>query len=478
MASVRIEGPQRRLSPRDASFLYLERPHSPLHIACIAIVDGPVSRTALAARIESRLVRMSRYAQRAVPAPLRVDHPSWEDDPDFDPYQHVQRWTLPTPGGEAELLDVVEALLIRSLDRSRPLWEMHVLEGLPDGRTAVIQKVHHCMVDGVAGAQLLEVLLDRSSDAREGPPVVTRFEPPSPRSRLYWALADGLRRQGRATAAALAPLVWPTARRAAAAHLRQAASSVISIAVRRPAALPWNGPIGRRRSLAFTRLPMDGVRCVRAAQGGTVNDVVLSTIAGALHRYLEANGTPTKDLELTALVPVSLRDPHQRNALGNRISAMLLPLAVGPHEEIERLAATRAASDRLKASAAWEGIDWLLGLVDFTPPPLLELIGRRLGFAGVANLIATNVRGPAETRYLCGARVEALHPVVPIADGLGLGVAVFSYAGWLHVGLHADADCLPDVEKLRQGFEEAFRELVASSQEAPIPRDGLAPLCE
>lgn len=469
MRSVRIVPPPRRMSTRDAGFLYLERPHALLHIGCVAIVDGPVDRSALAHRIEARISRMRRYGQRAAGVPLSLGHPSWEDDPGFDPDRHVHRWALPTPGGEAELLDAAQALLAQPLDRSRPLWEMHILEGLDNGRTAVLQKVHHCMVDGVAGAQLLDVLLDVApgADPRPEDPGMARPvpgpRPPTPAGRVRSAILDGVRRGTRDVARTMGAAMRPGAARASADKLRAAAFSALRLAARGLPAMPWNAPIGARRRLAFTRLPLDGVGRIRAAHGGTVNDVVLSTLAGGLHRYLEGNGIPTRSLELVALVPVSLRSPEEAGAFGNRISAMLVPLAADLGEEVPRLAATRAITDRLKSSGAWVGIDALLAFLDALPPPLVALVGRQLRLGQLANVVATNVPGPRETRYLGGARVEALYPIVPIVDGLGLGLAVFSYDGWLHVGLNADADAVPDLEKLQRAVEEAFAQLLVGA---------------
>jgi WS/DGAT/MGAT family acyltransferase len=205
------------------------------------------------------------------------------------------------------------------------------------------------------------------------------------------------------------------------------------------------------------------VRSIRRAHGGSVNDVVLAVLAGGLKRTIEAYGRDTRGLELTALVPVSLRSPEQAADLGNRISAMLVPLAVDPAGEVARLAATRAATERLKTSGAWTGIDALLEVVDGLPAALVATLGQRLSLGRVANVIATNVPGPREARWLCGARALELRPLVPLADGLGLGLAVFSYDGWLHVGLAADADRMPDLEKLEREIEASFSALLASA---------------
>jgi diacylglycerol O-acyltransferase len=452
------------MSARDAGFLYLERAHAGLAIGCVATVEGRVATEALVRRVERRLARIPRYAQRAVPAPLGLGHPAWEDDPRFDVRAHICHETLPPPGGEGELRAAVARLLERPLARGRPLWEMHVLDGLHGGRSAVFQKVHHCMVDGLAGAQLLEVLLDpRPRVADHTPPWRPSEEHAALPDRVGRALVDTFRSQLGLAGAGLAALRGPAAARAAVQRMRDAAWSAVQLAARELPTLPWNAPIGPRRRLAFVRLPMEAVRRIRASRGGTVNDVVLCTLAGGLHRYLHQAGYPTRGLEPTALVPVSLRPAEEATALGNRISAMLVPLAVDPTDEVPRLAATRALTERLKAASAWTGIDALLAALEGLPPALVAAVGGALSLGTLANVVATNVPGPREPRWLCGRRVEALDPIVPIVDGIGLGLAVFSYDGWLHVGLNADADLVPDLEKLEHGIAEAFAALVGSA---------------
>ena len=460
MPSVRIRGPAARMTTRDAGFLYLERPHVPLHIGCLCVLEGRLGIDELAARVEARIARMRRYAQRAVPVPLGLGHPSWEDDPAFDVRRHLFRWALPAPGGPAELHDAAAALLGRPLPRERPLWEMHLLEGLDGGGTAILQLVHHCMIDGVAGAQLLEALLDAVPRVEER--ALPRPDPPplpGPVRRMGTAVTEAMRRQLTLAGGVAALALRPAAARAQIRRLREAAWSAVQLATADVPELPWNRSLGGRHALAFARIPLAGVSRIRAARGGTVNDVVLAVLAGGLHRLLRARGIRTRGLEAVALVPVSVRRPDERDGLGNRVSGMLVPLAVDPPSECARLAATRAITDRLKANAAWSGLDALLALLDGVPAPLVAGVGRGVGVGRLANVVATNVPGPREPRWLRGRRVEALYPIVPIVDGIGLGLAVFSYDGWLHVGLHADADLLPDLEKLAQGVLEAYAEL-------------------
>ena len=454
------------MSARDAGFLYLERSHTQLHIGCVAILEGTLRREELIARLEERLPRLRRYGQRAMHVPFSLGHPSWEDDPEFRVEHHVVRWGLPAPGGEGELREAVAHLLAQPLDRSRPLWEMHLLEGLAGGQTALVQKVHHCMIDGMAGAQLLEALLDPEPRpaAHEAKAPRPEVELPDGGQRFVRALGDELSARARGVGSLWRALSRPRAASDAMRRLRDAAFSALQLATSDLPALAWNAPLGPQRAVAFTRLPMRGVRQIRAAHGGSVNDVVLATLAGGLKRWLESHGRDTRGLELTALVPVSLRSPDQAAALGNRISAMLVPLAVDPSSEVARLAATRATTERLKTSGAWTGIDALLELVDGLPAALVATVGQRLSLGRLANVIATNVPGPKEARWLCGARALELRPLVPIADGLGLGLAVFSYDGWLQIGLSADAELVPDLEKLERSLEEAFAALLGSAR--------------
>jgi len=456
------------MSARDAGFLYLERSHTQLHIGCVAILEGTLRREELVARIEERLPRLRRYGQRAMRVPFSVGHPSWEDDPEFCVEHHVSRWGLPAPGGEGELREAVARLLAQPLDRERPLWEMHLLEGLADGRNALFQKVHHCMIDGVAGAQMLETLLDAEP---KPPPRVAlglryQAELPDASQRFARALGEEVATRARGVASLWRAVSRPRAASDSMRRLRDAAFSALQLATSELVALPWNAPLGPRRAVAFTKLPMRGVRDIRARHGGSVNDVVLATLAGGLKRWLEGHGRDTRGLELTALVPVSVRSPDQAAELGNRISAMLVPLAVDPAGEVPRLAATRAVTERLKSGGAGTGIDALLELVDGLPAAVVALVGKRLSLGRLANLIATNVPGPKQTRWLCGVRALELRPLVPIADGLGLGLAVFSYDGWLQIGLAADADLVPDLEKLEQALEEAFASLLGSASGA------------
>jgi WS/DGAT/MGAT family acyltransferase len=309
MGSVKLTGPSPRMTPLDAGFLYLERPHTPLHIGCVALLDGAITRAEVVRHLESRIPRVRRYAQRAVRAPLSLAHPSWEDDPDFDVRNHVFRWSVPAPAGEHDMHELVETLLSQPLARSRPLWEMHVLEGVDGERTALFHKVHHSMIDGVSGAGLLDVLLDANPFAGTDPEPTMGLQADAPlgaTSRLGGALAASLGRPVACAARMTAALLRPSRVRQLRGCLREAASRALDLASHARPSLPWSGAIGFRRRLAFTRLPMDEIQRIRHETGATVNDVVLTILAGGLRRYLHSAGVRV-ERPVVAVVPVSTR---------------------------------------------------------------------------------------------------------------------------------------------------------------------------
>lgn len=428
--AIPIPTTPRRMSAVDAGFLYLDRPHAPLQIASLVLLSGAISIDELAGRIEARIARAPRLAQRARRVPLALGHPTWEDAPDFNARDHMLQWALPGAAGEFELHELAARLLAQPMLWDRPLWAMHLLDGLYDGRSALLIKLHHCMADGLSGVQLLEAILD--------------FVPGDADRRCTGAL----RRQLRAGAAA-----W---------NLLEAGRCAVELASRGIRQMPWNGRVGARRQLHFTRLPLETVARVRRAHGATLNDVVLSVLAGGLRRYLDAIGVRTRGVDLVGLVPVSVRAHDELAVPCNRISAILVPLALGLEDERERLRATCALTRRLKEERAWSGIEALLGLLDLLPPALVASCARGLRNLAIANVVATSVPGPREERFLCSRRVEAIYPIVPIADGLGLGFAALSYQGALHVGLNTDPALVPDLEKIGHAIDAAFRDLCAS----------------
>jgi diacylglycerol O-acyltransferase len=453
------------MSALDASFLYLERPHAPLAIGCVIVLEGPLTIPEVLRHFETRLGQIPRLSQRAVPAPLSLSHPAWEADPHFDLRNHVHRGAIPAPGGEPELCEQVAETLARPLERTRPLWDAQLFEGLHGGRSALVQRAHHCVVDGVAGIGILEALLDaerapaqpvHSGAPRTGSPV-------RPLQRLGRALAASTADNVQHSLEVLGALRHPVDLAHSLAPIQEVTAWTLRRMIEGPTALPWNGAIGPRRRLAFARLGLDDARAIRRARGGTVNDVVLTVLAGGLRRYLRSAEVDPRGVRMHATVPVNVRTAGERDVFGNRIAALLVPLALAPEEETERLAATAATTRRLKQAGGSSGVATLLAAADHLPAPLVAWAARHVRIPAVAGVIATNVRGPDQPRYLAGQRVEALYPIVPVTDGLGLGLAVLSYAGILHVGLNADADRVHDLDELRAGVEESFARLRSSA---------------
>jgi WS/DGAT/MGAT family acyltransferase len=438
----------------DAGFLYLDRPGAALNIGSVAVIDGELRPAELVARLEEQAFLNPRYAQRPAESLLGTAHPHWEQSPGFTPAHHVQRWALPPGAGQAELLELAAYLLSLPLERRRPLWRVHLIE-LPDARTALVHSAHHCMIDGVGGALLLDQLFDPQGPAASA----------QPRMRNAAAVASGIAQRvgDQLGTAARKPLriAGGIARaRSAGDWLLSTSFEAVRLGLRQIPAMPWNAALRGKRRLAALRLPLAAIRRVRQGFGASANDVLLCSIAGGLHRYLESTGVSTRGTELTALVPVSLRSHEVAAELGNRISAMLVPLPTDLERESSRLAVIQRITERLKARSAWSGIESLIDLLEHVPPWLVRLGARALPLARIANLIATSVPGPREPRRLLGLPVREIHPVVPIAHGIGLGIAALSYADDLYVTLHADAALLPDLDKLGLGMEESFAALI------------------
>ena len=390
--------------------------------------------------------------------PLDAGQPIWVDDDHFDVAHHVRLTALPRPGDRSQLLALFERLQAQLLDRRRPLWELWFVEGLEGGHVGLIQKTHHALVDGISGVDVATVLLDFTPTPVVDDPPRWRPEPaPSPGRLLLDSLADEV-----TGLSALAR--WgadPDAREAGAERLTQVARSVATLAEGGVVAprTSLSRPVGRARRFAAVRVSLEEVKTVRRALGGTVNDVVLAGVAGGLGQVLEARDELEPDLTLKAFCPVSVRDDHEHLALGNRVSAMFVPLPVGEPDPVRRLELVRAATAHLKDREQAVGAAALLGLTEYAAPTLLSLGARLVHSQPFCNLIVTNVPGPQSPLYCLGARMLEAYPMVPLSKNMNLGVAILSYCGYLHVGLLGDRDQWPDLEVLEAGLEDAFAEL-------------------
>ncbi|MGH8893841.1 MAG: WS/DGAT/MGAT family O-acyltransferase [Actinomycetes bacterium] len=459
-----------RLSPLDASFLYFEEPTTPMHVGGVAVFEAPETGFDLDRLVElisQRIAFVPRYRQRIKWVPGRLANPVWVDDEDFDITYHVRRSALPRPGTDAQLAELVARVQSRPLDRARPLWEMYLVEGLAQNRFALITKTHHAMVDGVAAVDIGQVILDTSPEPRDRPADTWRAAPePSWVELVAGAVAENVRRPAGAVdtlRGGLTEVAHMAGRFAGAAGgLLAAATS----AARPAPGSPLNAVIGEQRRYATAALDLDDHRHIRKAHGGTVNDVVLATVAGALRAWLltrgEKVGTSTT---VRALVPVSVRAAEgdaAGAATGNRVSSYLVDLPVGEPSAVMRLHQVSYRMQAHKETGQAVGAEALAGLAGFSPPTLHSL-GARVA-SGLSkrwfNLVVTNVPGPQQPLYAGDARMLAAYPVVPLAKGQALSIGVTSYDGGLYYGLNADRDAMPDVGVLAQCLEDALAELL------------------
>lgn len=455
-----------RLSSVDAGFLHMEEDGAHMHIGAVGVFEGPSpSIESFRAHIDARLPRLPRYRQRIQEMPLGTGRPLWVEDTGFRLDFHVRHAALPAPGSQRELLNLVDRVIGQRLDRSKPLWELWLVEGLGDGRWAIISKTHHAMVDGVSGVDLMTVLFDIEREVSDEPPPAWSPEPTPGTVDLLSAGVQGLVRNvfeisGRGVGAIGHPLEAVKSAVDAVAALAETAMPLINAAPK----TVLNSKPGPHRRTAIVETSLADYKKVKASSGGaTVNDVVLAAVAGALGRFLQDRGMDTDDLELRACVPVSVRTEAQKGALGNEITIMTAPLPVGIKDPRDRLAAVRAAMGDLKSSKQAEGAKVLTSLENALPPAILARAAR-VGFSSrLYNLLVTNVPGPQIPIYLLGRQLEELAPLAFLAPEHTLAIAIMSYNGNVTYGLIADADAVPDLDVIARYLEQALAELVATA---------------
>ncbi len=462
-----------RLSPVDASFLHQERNASHMHVGALVIFEGPPpSREDFCDGIESRLHLVPRYRQKLAFPRFEMGRPFWIDDPRFNLDYHVRHTALASPGSIAQLRALVGRIFSQRLDRSKPLWEVWLVQGLEEGRFALISKTHHSMVDGVAGVDLSTVLFDLSPVPPDPGPQEewTPHTEPS-QAQLVAEGIKGLLRTPRELVGRAAGALQNPGR--AASDVRGAAEGlgeVVWAGLNPAPEIPLNVPIGTHRRLWWIERPLDEFKGIKDVLGGTVNDVVLAVVAGALGSWLEGRGVRREGLELRGLVPVSIRAEDEHGALGNRIAAMRAPLPVYVRDPVERLRIVSRAMQGLKESKQALGAEVISGLERFAPPTLLATASRVNFSTRLFNLIVTNVPGPQFPLYLMGREMQEIVPVAFLPEDQALAVAVMSYNGKMEFGLLADYDALPDLEGLAGLFEESLEELLAAAREAaPAP---------
>jgi diacylglycerol O-acyltransferase / wax synthase len=457
--------PTERLTALDASFLYLERPAMHMHVAGLSVLD-PSTRPDGRLRFEdiervfaSRLHMAPRLRQKVKMVPFDLALPVWADDAAFDLDFHLRRAALPSPGGRAELSEQVQRILSRPLDRSKPLWELYVIEGVEDGHVATLMKVHHAMIDGLSGMHLTAALFDLSPEVPEEPPAPAWHPDPEPSSQQLLqeagqtvfkhpvqAVMDGIDaiRRSPALAAIEANAVWSGFR------------SILDMGARPPSALDVQ--IGPNRRFAIADAPLQRFKDIKDALGGTVNDAVLTVVGGAMHRLLRERGEPTRGRTLRVMVPVSVQASRDVS-LGNRVAPAFVDLPVGAMGPKRRLGMVREGTAHLKDSMMAMSADAIIGLGAYAPGGMLAAAARLASRGPWFNLVVSNIPGPPQPMYMAGARLVAQYPSLPLGENSALSIACTSIGGTMAFGLTGDYDGMPDLQALAFALEESIAEV-------------------
>ena len=461
----------RQLSGQDAAFLYGETNNWHMHVTGLMIVDAESAPDGWSFEkfrkiLISRLPEVPQLRWRLVDVPLGIDRPSWVEDPEIDPDFHIRHIAVPPPGGEAELGALVGQLVSYQLDRSRPLWEAWCIEGLEGGRVAILQKMHHAIVDGMSGAGLAEILLDLEPIPRESTSEMTHDIGSEQPSQVEMLIRAMLRTATRTPFRMMR-------------FFRQSVEQVVAVApilrgekpVSLPLTTPWTilnrAPSGRR-AFSSAKVDLERVKAVKAAAGVKLNDVVLALVSGSLRNYLSmVDSLPESTLVVQC--PVSLRSDTDKDAVGNNIGSIFPALGTDIDDPAERLAAihesTRSSKEMREAMAARQ----IMGLTDVTPPGLITLAARMYTSAGLSHrapppvsTIVSNVPGPDFPLYIAGGKLESLYPMGPLLVGMSTNITVFSFNGQLQIGVMSCPDTIPEPHLIAEGMEDALAELERS----------------
>jgi WS/DGAT/MGAT family acyltransferase len=451
-----------RLTAVDASFLTNETSASHMHVGAILVFEGPPPKYVdLVEHVRGRLGQVPRFRQRLVVPPLEAGRPLWADDVNFNLTYHVRHTALPDPGGEDQLRRLAGRVFSQQLDRSKPLWELWLVQGLERDRFALLTKTHHAMVDGISGVDIGTVLFDLEpvpKPAAEEDGWVPQRQPRTTElvaRGLKDAAATPVKLAERAVAAVRRP--EPAARRIAEAL--EGVGEVVGAFADPAPDVPLNQPIGPHRRFVWVRSELATFKRIKDALGGTVNDVVLAVVTGALREWLHGRSIRTEGLELRALVPVSIRSEGERGDLGNRIAAMRGPLPVYVEDPVRRLRVVSEQMEGLKRSKQALGAEVIARFNDFAPPTLLAQASRINFSTRLFNMIVTNVPGPQLPLYVLGRELEEVFPVAFLPQNHALAVAIMSYNGRVGFGLLADYDSMGDVEAIAKGIDTSLAEL-------------------
>ena len=463
----------RRLTSLEASFLYREKSHEPMHIGGCSVYEGQVTRETVLRLLEERLHLLPRYRQKIVCAPFGVAHPSWEDDPQFDLSQHVEEITLPAPGDEQTLSTFGGQLFAQPLDRAHPLWKLILVHGRQDGNTAIIAKVHYAMVEGISGTALSTVLHDLTPNTAPPPPPPQPWKPtpiPDFLALFQNALRDTVSKTVSNWTEESFRLLHSL--RDGSSPQQQCGTPMLSNLLQPVPCVPFNGLLSAERQFAWAEFSYPEIRAIRSILGGTVNDVVLTIIAGGLGRYLREHGKNTDNLELRVACPVMFRrhDPsgHETSESSESappLSAMFVPLYPGITAPVLCFAAEREAMEEIRArnqAQAFAGLQTVSRLF----PPAVQALSNMLVFPqAVTNTVSLNIPGPQIPLYLAGHKRLALYPIGPLTANVGLFHATTSYNQKLTIGVTVDPHLVPDVWHYTACLQTSFHDLRDAAQQ-------------
>ena len=456
-----------RLSSVDSTFLYFEKKEAPMHIGSVSIFKGEMPFEEFVNMVDAKIHLLPRYQQVVTPDPFNLGHPTWEHDHRFDVRNHIFKAQLAAPGTDEQLIEFAGKILTPMMDRTKPLWDIVWVYGLKGGNCAMIARVHHAMVDGMSGVELLKIILDISPKPDPIPPKPEAKPKPAnidPTRRFFDTILGSMTEGMNSWMAFQNGLLNLT--QALTNEVSRAAMSNISSEIPRLASpanpLPFNRACSGDRKLVWNTFNFAEARAIRGALGGTVNDVVLTTLSGAVSRYAEHHNLPVAGRNLRVMVPVSMRQEDQRTALGNVVSMLPVEIPLDIKDAAERFKYVNQKTVAMKGGKIAEGLNLGSALMGILPAPVQALMGALAPSnlpLPVYNIVSTNVPGPQVPLYAMGHRMTAYYPYVPVGYAVGCGCAIMSYDQHLYFGLTADTNAMPDVETLRDCLYESFYEL-------------------
>jgi diacylglycerol O-acyltransferase / wax synthase len=452
-----------RLSVLDELFLHLEGPNTHMHVGGVALFAGPTpDPDDVLGVVRARLHMVPRFRQKLAVVPWGLGRPVWVDDAHFNLEYHVRHTALPKPGDDAQLKRLVARTMSQQLDRSKPLWEIWLVERLTPHGFALISKTHHCLIDGISGADIMSVLLDAGP---EPPAIEAQPWHPAPEPSQEELIVDALAERLTSPAEVIRTIQTAAMDRHNVVNRVLESAKALGAFIGNSFAAPpssLNQPVGPHRRFETVLVELDSFKRIKNSFGGTVNDVVLAVVAGGLRRLLEARREPIDGVQFRAMVPVSVRADQERGALGNRLAALWATLPVAEADPVTRLREAQRVMEDVKASDQAIGAQVLTTLSEYAPPTILAQAARLVARQRAFNLVVTNVPGPQFPLYCLGREMKEVYPVLPLSENTTLGVALFSYNGSVGFGLLGDYDSAPDIGVLAEGIEKSLAELIAA----------------